>query len=278
MKSLSHSIFTVATFSAAGWLGACTASQPHSSLVYHNGAASQAVRPVSSAYSMPRATYTPQHYPVRLSAHDDTTASHTLSTSTMLPSRMPHPRQLKAAAPYSPESAYAPYGLAARGHAGPAPRLRGFKPYGYGTYGASLYDAESAGVGIQARYGYQFNEFLALESEAATGILSFKNDVGTSSFKDKLDYQIGVFGTATLPLSPRFSVHTRGGYHETKLRHKTTIGGVTTYATDKDDGFAYGAGATLALTPKNALRLDVTKYGIPGKNIDAISLAYQTRF
>ena len=171
----------------------------------------------------------------------------------------------------------APYGRAVPAAAGyGAPALRGYSQpqgYTYGNLGATWYDVDGDAFGVQGRLGYQSPDILGVEGEASVGIIREEVapdvDVG-------VDYQLAGFAVARFPLSETVSVHTRGGYHFTEVEAVDEVSGLSVSA--NDDGFAYGAGAELRLSPRDALRADYTRYDVDGGGLDSASLAWVRRF
>lgn len=142
-----------------------------------------------------------------------------------------------------------------------------------------MYDVDSDVFGIQGRLGYQSANIWGAELEGFTGLTSEKETVGTTSVKAGIDYTLGAFGVLRSNITPRWSVHSRAGYHFTDLSGDVTVAGVTT---DVDvpgqDGFAYGFGTEFAISPRDFIRADYTRYDQDfGKN-DSISISYGRKF
>ena len=161
---------------------------------------------------------------------------------------------------------------------GPGYGMRGYsqpgmeRGYAYANAGATLYDLDSSLAGVQGRLGYQSASVLGAEVEGSLGVV--EDDF--AGIDGSVDYQIAGFALARAPLSERFSLHTRGGYHATKV--DAALGGVT--GSETVDGFAYGAGAEYRLTPRSGLRADYTRYHASGYDgaLEGLSLAYSHRF
>ena len=146
------------------------------------------------------------------------------------------------------------------------------------SFGAVLNDVEDGGVSLQGRLGYQASEYLGLEGEAAFGLFSDEDTVNGVEVSENVDYQFAGFATARLPLTDSLAFRGRGGYHFSNLSGSVEIAGGEVDFDRSEDGFAYGIGLELALSPRDSLRLDSTVYEVPGENLDAISLAWQRRF
>lgn len=161
--------------------------------------------------------------------------------------------------------------------------------YFYGTFGGVLYDTDAGAAGLQARLGYQSAYYLGAEVEGSLGILE---DGSTANISDGLggtvtvDTSAGVessyagFGTVRIPLGASMLAHGRLGYHQTKtyLDAGQPTGADLTRTTDTFDGLAYGAGIELALSAKDAIRADFTRYEGDMAENDSVSIAYLRRF
>lgn len=176
-------------------------------------------------------------------------------------------------APHVPQGSY--------GH---APQLRGAygpsrRGYKYGTLGASMYDVDSDVFGLQGRLGYQSASLFGAELEGFAGLTSEKETVGATTVKASVDYTLGAFGVLRSNLTPRWSVHSRAGYHFTELSGEAENGGVTIEADiDGQDGFAYGIGTEYALSQRDFIRADYTRYDQDLGTNDSVSIAYGRKF
>ncbi len=249
--------------SAAAMLGACSMSQPYGGLA-GGGHASYSAPSYSASYGG--------------------TAYRGGSTVTGVNERTYYAPRVNPTYGASPTTigSSAPYGSAVHygggyggGYGRPALRQAG---YSYASLGATLYDVDSNTAGLQGRLGYQFSPLLGVEAEGSIGLLDDDTTVAGTTTENKVDYQAAAFARARLPIGPRLSVHARGGYHALEASADTTVGGVTTAVSANDDGFAYGAGAEYALSPRDAIRLDYTNYEVTGSNLDSVAIAYQRRF
>ena len=161
-----------------------------------------------------------------------------------------------------------------RGAYGAAPR-RGYK---YGNLGVVAYDLDSDIYGIQGRLGYQSANYFGAEVEGSFGVLSDTETVGANELKAGVNYSVGAFVRGVLPLGERINVFARGGYHATEVDGSVNDGVTTASVSDTADGFAYGAGAEYALTRRDSLRLDYTRYDLGPGETDSLSLAYARKF
>lgn len=205
-----------------------------------------------------------------------------------------------AVSPYAPAAAYAQapaYAQTPDAHAygthAPAYRhgLRGPHPVQrsgfYGTVGLNMYDVDDDVFGLQGRLGYDFTPNLAAELEGSFGLNSSTEDFTgvdaggnpvDGSLKADVDYQIGAFAVAGLPVTDKIRAFGRVGYHETKLSLEEDLGGVITEASGTTDGVAYGGGVEIAVSPLDAVRADYTRYDTDAGALDSLSLAYLRRF
>lgn len=154
--------------------------------------------------------------------------------------------------------------------------------YTYGTLGTTLYDVDSELFGVQGRLGWQSKSFFGAELEGSYG---FNDDdavinVGGNLLNSEtgIDTQFAGFGVARFPLSDRFSVHGRLGYHNTEFSSKVTDGVTVADLEFGTDGIAYGLGAEYAVGQKTSVRADYTRYDLDGAEADALSLAIARKF
>lgn len=171
----------------------------------------------------------------------------------------------------------------------------GYKPHGqlahiaaphksghvYGTLGANMYDIDRDLYGVQGRVGYQSADIFGAEVEGSIGLNDEDPNVPFfSNIRLGVDWQTAAFARAVLPLSGRFNVFARGGYHYTQSSSDLSPTDPAVQFTFKDDGFAYGAGAEYNLTPRDGIRLDYTRYELGGGRnpYDSASIGYIRRF
>jgi len=167
---------------------------------------------------------------------------------------------------------------------GQGPQLRGpqrpnrQQAYLYGTLGVVAYDVGSDIYGLQGRLGYQSGRFIGAEVEGSFGVIDEKDTVGAVELEAGIDYSLAAFARAVVPLGQRFNVFGRAGYHATEIRGSATDATGTVEFSDSTDGFAYGAGAEYAFTPRDSLRLDYTRYDLGPGDIESLALAYARKF
>jgi opacity protein-like surface antigen len=144
--------------------------------------------------------------------------------------------------------------------------------------GVVAYDVDSDIYGLQGRLGYQSANVLGAEVEGSFGVIDDKETVGATELKAGVDYSVGAFARAVVPLGERFNVFARGGYHATRIDGSVTDATGTVKVADTTDGFAYGAGAEWAFNPRDSIRLDYTRYDLGPGETDSVSLAYSRKF
>ena len=170
------------------------------------------------------------------------------------------------------------------GHASGAPHgLRGpqnRKPgHFYATLGGVLHDTDLNSYGLEGRIGYNTGRFLGAELEGSVGLIDEEDVVGTLTLDSGFDYNVAAFALARLPITESLSVHARGGYDFRKLSVSgTDTMGVTSDSSINLDGFAYGVGGEFALTPRDGLRVDYTRYDNEFGAADSVSASYVRKF
>ena len=100
---------------------------------------------------------------------------------------------------------------------------------------------------------------------------------GTTTTTD-VDYSVGAFGVARVPVTGRLTGLARLGYHITDVATEVDDGLTVTETSNSVDGLAYGVGVEYALNRRDAIRADYTRYDGTGLDADALSIAYLRRF
>lgn len=183
---------------------------------------------------------------------------------------------------------YGGYGYSVGGHSKNKFGLR-TKDYYYGTLGAVAYDVDEPAIGLQGRLGYQSAYLFATEIEGSLGVVADKgtttipNGAGgtvTVDTRSGVDNSIAGFGLIRLPFNSNVSAHGRVGYHRTETYAETgqATGNATVRTEETLDGLAYGGGLEVALSAKDAIRADFTRYEGDTRDNDTVSLAYLRRF
>ena len=187
--------------------------------------------------------------------------------------------------------------------AGPYPQLRGYsdpydlRAYKYGNLGVILYDFDSEKFGLQGRVGYQSAAIFGAELEGSVSLGSETDELdadetaivrgftdptltpGTSTLTTEFTNSVAAFAVARLPLSDRFSIHTRAGLHATRFKSELDDGTQVLRQSDTSVDIAYGLGMNYSFTPKNDIRFDYTVYENDlGGNADSLSVAVAHKF
>ncbi|KCZ92910.1 porin family protein [Hyphomonas johnsonii] len=144
----------------------------------------------------------------------------------------------------------------------------------YGTIGYGNYSADDADLGaVQLRGGYNFNQFLGAELEAAIGVADESTTIAGINTKVELDSSYGVYAVGRIPFSEKADVFGRVGYVSTEISAKAA--GVNVSA--DDDAAAIGIGGDYYFTPKQGIRLGYT-YLDYDDSVDVIDVAYVLKF
>lgn len=164
-------------------------------------------------------------------------------------------------------------------------------------------DGAESGVdtnAITARAGYQFNNFFSLEADVTSGIDDGEfdynvdeddfdlddnndgdfNDLISASGDVGLNYLVGVYGRASMPVSEKVDIFARAGYAFVDLDAEIQTPGGTPITTieDSEDGAALGAGLNLDLTESWELRGDYTWYGFGDTDTHAAMISAGYKF
>lgn len=152
---------------------------------------------------------------------------------------------------------------------------------------------------IGARLGYKFTPMFSLEGELASGVDdgefdynvdedSFNlddnndgdfNDLIAASGDIGLNYLVGIYGKAEVPLTERLDVYARAGYAYVDLDASvTTPFGNSINVEDSADGPAIGAGLSYDLTDKVYLKGDYTYYSFEDTDTNGVMLGVGYKF
>lgn len=176
-------------------------------------------------------------------------------------------------------------------------------PYISGGYNYLDFDEELGGEGqinaVTARAGWQFTPMFSLESDISFGFddddFAFDGDEDDLDFDDNvdgdlddviagpgelgMDYLIGAYGRATLPLNDRFDVSARAGYAFVELDSVVqTLGGNELSFGGSDHGFGFGGSASYDLTEALSLRADYTHYEFDDANAESFGINLVAKF
>ncbi|MBU1288468.1 MAG: porin family protein [Alphaproteobacteria bacterium] len=164
-------------------------------------------------------------------------------------------------------------------------------------------DGADSGVdsnAITGRVGYQFTPMFSLEADLSTGIDDGEfdynvdedefnlddnddtdlNDVIAASGDLGLNYLVGLYGRATVPVTDRLNVSARAGYAYIDVDASIITPGGTTLGVIEDsaDGPALGAGISYDLTDSWQLRGDYTYYDFEDTDTGAATIAVGYKF
>lgn len=164
-------------------------------------------------------------------------------------------------------------------------------------------DGADSGVdsnAITGRVGYQFTPMFSLEADLSTGIDDGEfdynvdedefdlddnedtdlDDVIAASGDLGLNYLVGLYGRATVPVTDRLNVSARAGYAYIDVDASIVTPGGTTLGVIEDsaDGPALGAGISYDLTDSWQLRGDYTYYDFEDTDTGAATIAVGYKF
>ncbi|MBR9833599.1 MAG: porin family protein [Alphaproteobacteria bacterium] len=123
---------------------------------------------------------------------------------------------------------------------------------------------------ISARGGYDITENFAVELEGALGVA----DEDILGANVELNYLIGAFGKAQVPVSDRVDLFARAGVVNGEI--EASGGGFS--ASDSETGFGIGVGGTMDLANNFYLRGDYTRYDIEDYEADAFTIGVGMKF
>ena len=148
------------------------------------------------------------------------------------------------------------------------PSTQWYVPTGlYGNIGYSNLDtANGPGVDLSAitgRLGARFGRYIGVEGELSGGIGSDSNHVDGDTVKSHLQDQYAGYVVGFLPITPQFELLARVGYGAQGYHIKDeTLGGVQDYHYDSVN---FGGGGQYSFTPRDAVRVDYTRYDAQGQ-------------
>ncbi|MAK62746.1 MAG: cell envelope biogenesis protein OmpA [Ponticaulis sp.] len=193
--------------------------------------------------------------------------------------------------------------LALGAHAQTASEDTGFYAEGGYQYLDIKPDGAEQGVdtnGIAARTGYKFNNIFSIEGELASGVDDGEfdynvdeddfnlDDNNDGDFNDtinaagdiEMNYLVGLYGKAEVPVTDRLNAYARAGYAYIDVDAQVQTPGGTTLATisDSEDGPAVGAGVTYDVTDNWYLKGDYTYYSFEDTDTDGVMLGAGYKF
>lgn len=154
----------------------------------------------------------------------------------------------------------------------------------YGELGYSHLNFEESDTAFSAKVnpsmvrgiiGYELNPNLAVEGMLGLGMQSDDVRVGSASLKGKVDNVAGVFVKPKVKLGDTVELFGRAGVATTKV--SASAGNLS--ISDRGTSFAYGGGASFALTPALSINADYMRYyDRKGITVDGINVGVGVKF
>ena len=146
----------------------------------------------------------------------------------------------------------------------------------YGSAGYAHGDFEGVDLGaLQGRFGARFVQYFGVEGELAGGVKGDDVRVLGTNYDVDLDYSAAVYGVGYLPVTPNADLFARVGYGKSEI----SIDGPGVGASGDGESWNYGVGGQYFFTPKDGVRLDVTRHDFDdGGEADVISVGYTRKF
>lgn len=140
---------------------------------------------------------------------------------------------------------------------------------------ANVADIDTSYAVLTGRVGTRFNRYFGVEAEAGVGINEDTIDFGGYDIDTKLEYAVGAFLTAEVPVGEQVALTGRLGYAKTQI--KVSAGGYSESASG--DGAAFGVGFKYTTQSGNyVVRGDVSRYQIEDGDVDSVSLTIGRKF
>lgn len=170
--------------------------------------------------------------------------------------------------------------------------------YSYFNFDANNSPASADVSALTLRGGFQATPIFGLEGELSAGIddNKFNFDASEENFnidlnnngnlgdvvrvngKLGLNYLVGVYGRAVLPVTDRIGVFARAGWAYADIDATTSTPFGRGSISNSDDGFSAGAGATFNITDNWRLRADYTWYDFKDVDTQAGTVTIGYRF
>jgi opacity protein-like surface antigen len=154
--------------------------------------------------------------------------------------------------------------------------------------------------GITARLGYKFNPTFSVEGELSSGVddgeFDFNVDEDEFDFDDnndgdfndliaasgdvQMNYLVGIYGKAEVPLTERLDAYGRIGYTYIDIDAEIQTPGGNTFATiaDSENGPAIGAGLSYDVTDNWYVKGDYTYYSFEDADTDGVMIGAGYKF
>lgn len=128
---------------------------------------------------------------------------------------------------------------------------------------------------ITGRIGYDLTPNFGFEGEAALGIDDEESTLGDVTTSVGLNYLVGAYGKAQMPLGERAKLFARAGIVNAEL--ETEITGLGS-AEQSETGAGYGIGGMVDISESLYVRGDYTRYDIEDVEADAFTVAVGMKF
>lgn len=140
-------------------------------------------------------------------------------------------------------------------------------------------DGEDYDIGaITGHGGLVFAPNFAVEGEVMVGVVDEDVTVSGVDVNVGLNYLIGAYGRAQMPVTPQLTLFARAGLVNAEFEAEASGGGVTASESDSETGAGYGVGGEFMFDDFNGVRFDYTRYDIEDLEADALTIAYKRRF
>lgn len=154
----------------------------------------------------------------------------------------------------------------------------------YGELGYSHLNFEETDTAFSAKVnpsmvrgivGYELNRNLAVEGMAGIGLQSDDVRVGSARLEGEVDNILGVFVKPKIQLGESVELFGRAGVATTKVSARAGNLSIS----DRGTSFAYGGGASFALTPRTSITADYMRYyDRKGIVVDGINVGVGLKF
>lgn len=127
---------------------------------------------------------------------------------------------------------------------------------------------------ITGHVGYNLNPNFAIEGEAGVGVQEESFNTILGNVDVELNYLVGIYGKAQLPVTDQLNLFARGGVVNAELG----ASGAGINDSGSETGFGYGAGAEFMLNPVFGIRGDYTRYDIDDVEADAFMVGVAFKY
>ena len=128
---------------------------------------------------------------------------------------------------------------------------------------------------ISGRVGYDINPNFGVEGELAIGVNDEEATEGGVTASLGLNYLVGAYGKAQLPVAENVNLFARAGIVNAELEVEVTgLGSVS----DSETGAGYGFGGTVDINERFYVRGDYTRYDIEDLEADAFTISAGMKF